>query len=94
VSLVSGQQASQFITTLHPLPPGMEAFHRRYMVSNKILKLWVQMVRGLEISMIVPQHGCPLKGAAVTELLDWLDSLACGVDLMDSQHYQLPRRVL
>lgn len=94
VSLLSGRQASQFITDLHPMPHGMEAFHRRYMVSNKILKLWVKMVRQLEISMIVPQHGSPLKGAAVGQLIDWLDGLACGIDLMGPEHYQLPTKTI
>ena len=59
-------------------------------MTNKILKLWVRMVRGLEINMIVPQHGAPLKGRAIGQLLDWLDGLACGVDLMGTSHYQLP----
>lgn len=92
VSLVSGQQASKFITDLHPMPHGMEAFHRRYMVSNKILKLWVQMVRQLDIAMIVPQHGAPLRGAAIGQLLDWLEGLSCGIDLMSTANYQLPAR--
>ena len=94
VSLLSGLQASQAITSLHPMPPGMEAFHRRYMVSNKILKLWVAMVRELDIAMIVPQHGAPLKGDAVGQLLDWLESLACGIDLMGPVQYRLPSRTL
>jgi len=94
VSLVNGQQAKEFIATLHPMPLGMEAFHKRYMVSNKVLKLWVAMVRQLEVSMIVPQHGAPLKGAAIAQLLDWLDGLACGADLMGPQHYQLPKEVI
>jgi flavorubredoxin len=92
VSLVSGQQATQFITDLHPMPHGMEAFHRRYMVSNKILKLWVQMVRKLDIAMIVPQHGAPLRGAAIGQLLDWLEGLSCGIDLMSTANYQVPTR--
>ncbi len=90
VSMLSGQDARKPITTLMPMPHGMEAFHRRYMVSNKILKLWVRMVRGLEISMIVPQHGAPLQGAAIARLLDWLDNLSCGIDLMGTPQYQLP----
>ena len=94
VSLVSGQQATQFITDLHPLPHGMEAFHRRYMVSNKILKLWVRMVRELDVAMIVPQHGAPLRGAAIGQLLDWLEGLSCGIDLMSTTHYQVPTRRL
>jgi flavorubredoxin len=72
----------------------MEAFHRRYMVSNKILKLWVRMVRELDIAMIVPQHGAPLQGEAIGQLLDWLDSLACGIDLMGPVQYQVPSRIL
>jgi flavorubredoxin len=94
VSMVSGAQAQQTITSLTPMPPGMEDFHRRYMVSNKILKLWVSMVRGLEISMIVPQHGAPLQGAAIGQLLDWLDHLSCGIDLMGTPQYQLPQAFL
>ncbi|WP_296509252.1 MBL fold metallo-hydrolase [Rhodoferax sp.] len=94
VSMVSGQDAQQAITSLQPMPPGMEPFHRRYMVSNKILKLWVQMVRRLDIHMIVPQHGAPLVGEAIPQLLNWLDSLSCGIDLMGAPQYQLPVRSL
>lgn len=90
VSLVSGEQASHFLESLNPMPPGMEAFHRRYMVSNKILKLWARMVRELDIAMIAPQHGAPLKGAAIGQLLDWLDNLDCGIDLMGAAQYQVP----
>ncbi|MBT0569447.1 FprA family A-type flavoprotein [Curvibacter sp. CHRR-16] len=94
VSLLSGAQAAQALTTLSPLPPGMERFHRRYMVSNKILRLWVRMVRDLDISMIAPQHGAPLVGAAIPELLEWLEQLACGIDLVGSTQYQLPKNRL
>lgn len=94
VSMVSGQDAQQAITSLQPMPPEMEPFHRRYMVSNKILKLWVQMVRRLDIRMIVPQHGAPLVGEAIPQLLNWLDSLSCGIDLMGAPQYQLPARIL
>lgn len=94
VSMVSGAQAAHPITDLRPMPAGMESFHRRYMVSNKILKLWVRMVRELDISMIVPQHGAPLKGEAIKQLLDWLDNLACGIDLMSVPQYQIPRNTL
>ncbi|SCC92212.1 putative Beta-lactamase [Thiomonas sp. X19] len=90
VSLVSGERASHFLTNLNPMPPGMEAFHKRYMVSNKILKLWVRMVRELDIAMIAPQHGAPLEGAAIGQLLDWLDNLDCGIDLMGAAQYQVP----
>ena len=89
--MVSGFEAQNAITSLSPLPAGMEAFHSRYMASNKTLRLWVRMVRELDIAMIVPQHGAPLQGAAIGQLLDWLESLSCGIDLMGPAHYQLPK---
>jgi flavorubredoxin len=94
VSMVGGQDAKRSINSLQPMPAGMEAFHRRYMVSNKILKLWVQMVRALDIRMIAPQHGAPLVGPAIPQLLDWLENLSCGIDLMGAPQYQLPVRAL
>jgi flavorubredoxin len=68
----------------------MEAFHRRYMVSNKILRLWAAMVRSLPIRMIVPQHGCPMEGPAVQAFIDWAEGLTCGIDLMGPKNYTLP----
>lgn len=94
VSLVSGAVAARAVESLSPMPPGMEAFHRRYMVSNKILKLWVRMVRGLDVALIAPQHGAPLKGAAIGQFLDWLDTLQCGIDLMGPGDYTLPSPAL
>ena len=94
VSMVGGQDAKRSINSLQPMPAGMEAFHRRYMVSNKILKLWVKMVRALDIRMIAPQHGAPLVGPAIPQLLDWLENLSCGIDLMGAPQYQLPVRAL
>lgn len=90
VSMLSGQQAQHPISQLQPLPPGMEAFHRRYMVSGKILKLWARMVRQLPIDMIAPQHGAPLVGPAVQQFIDWVETLSCGIDLMDDRHYAIP----
>jgi flavorubredoxin len=68
----------------------MEAIHKRYMVSGKILKLWANMVRPLPIRMIVPQHGAPLAGAAVREFIAWARELPCGIDLMGPGHYAVP----
>ena len=90
VSLVSGQAAKTPLTSLHPLPHGMEAFHRRYMVSNKILRLWAEMVAPLPIRMIVPQHGAPLAGPAVRDFIAWARDLTCGVDLMSQRDYAVP----
>ncbi len=90
VSLVSGAAAATTLSSLQPLPPGMEAFHRRYMVSNKVLRLWADMVAELPIRMIVPQHGSPLAGTAVAEFIAWVRELPCGIDLMGPAQYQVP----
>ncbi len=71
--------------------PNMHAFHQRYMCANKVLKLWVQMVRQLDINMIVPQHGSPLQGRDMIEqFYRWLEQLPCGIDLMDQYTYRIP----
>lgn len=69
----------------------MRGFHARYMVSNHACRLWVNMVRGMEVNMIVPQHGRPFVGETmVNRFLDWFELLQCGVDLMTQQHYSVP----
>ena len=85
-----GGQPKQMIDDLNAALPLMEGFHRRYMVSNKILRLWARMVRPLPIRMIVPQHGAPLTGPAVQQFIDWVENLSCGIDLMDDRHYTVP----
>ena len=89
-SIISGEAARQPVTSLASHVPRMEPFHRRYMVSNKILRLWAQMARRLTIDMIVPQHGAPMKGAAVQEFIAWIEALSCGVDLMSERDYAVP----
>jgi flavorubredoxin len=91
VSLVSGQEAQRPVTELAAHIPRMEGFHRRYMVSNKILRMWVRMARSLPIALLVPQHGAPIEGrAAIADFLDWVEQLAVGIDLFDDRAYQLP----
>jgi len=85
-----GGNPREYITSLKPHLPRMEAFHRRYMVSNKIMRLWANMVRKLPIRMIVPQHGSPIVGPAVREFIDWASMLNCGVDLMTERDYTMP----
>lgn len=85
-----GGDPKQPITSLQPHLRHMEPFHRRYMVSRKILTLWAGMVKGLPIEMIVPQHGAPLTGAAIKEFIDWVQTLDCGIDRMSERDYALP----
>lgn len=70
--------------------PRMEGFHRRYMVSNKVLRLWAAMVRQLDIRMIAPQHGAPMVGAGLGEFIDWVEQLACGIHLFGAANYRVP----
>ena len=70
--------------------PYMEGFHKRYINSNKVCRLWANMVRNLDIEMIVPQHGRSFEGRAVKEFIDWVEQLECGVDLMTQENYQIP----
>src|SRR6218665_2092106 len=91
VSMVTGVEAGQPVTDLKAHIPQMEGFHRRYMVANKILRLWVRMARQLDIDMLVPQHGAPIQGKeAIDDFFAWVESLMCGIDLFDEQVYQIP----
>lgn len=89
-SAASGRQAQQSVRSLAEHVPRMEAFHRRYMVSNKVLRHWARMVRELDIEMIVPQHGAPMEGPAIKEFIDWVEGLSCGIDLMSDANYAVP----
>ncbi|WIT10200.1 MBL fold metallo-hydrolase [Paucibacter sediminis] len=93
-SLGPDLKPEQIVTSLAEHVPRMEAFHRRYMVSNKVLRLWAAMVRELDIRMIVPQHGAPLAGEAVPAFIRWAENLACGIDLVGPQDYRVPQEAL
>lgn len=78
---------SEFLAHL----PYMEGFHRRYMVSNKVCAYWANMVWGMDVDMLVPQHGRWFKGKeAVAVFLEWIQDLHCGIDLFTQDHYRLP----
>lgn len=69
----------------------MEGFHRRYMVSNKVLRFWANMVKDLDIEMIVPQHGAIFKGKdMVKRFIEWIENLEVGVDLLTQDIYKVP----
>ena len=71
----------------------MLGFHRRYMAGNKACRMWARMARSLDLEWIVPQHGRPFRGKAMIDrFIHWIEGLSCGLDLMDENAYQLPRR--
>ncbi len=72
--------------------PLMEGFHRRYMASKKICRLWANMIRTLDVAMIVPQHGGHFAGENVQRFLDWISALDCGIDLLEQANYRVPGR--
>lgn len=90
-SIVPLETAGQPVTDFEKHLPFMDAFHRRYMVSNRVCRLWAKMVRQLDIERIVPQHGRPMYGRAVVgKFVDWIEQLPCGIDLMTEHHYRIP----
>ncbi len=86
--LVPSGREYGFVEDFAAYRPCMEGFHRRYMASNRVLRLWVDMVRDLAPDMIVPQHGMPFRGEAMAQMLDWLSRLDCGIDLLGPMHYR------
>ena len=71
----------------------MEGFHKRYMVNKRVLNLWVNMVRTLDVEQIVPQHGKRFVGKPmVNAFLDWLCTLECGTDLVTQALYRVPEK--
>lgn len=91
VSMTTGAEARKPVVNIKSHIPRMEPFHRRYMVSNKILRLWTRMVRQLDVQMLVPQHGAPILGKrAIEDFYRWIENLECGIDLFDERNYQIP----
>jgi len=70
---------------------GMLDFHQRYMGSNLICRLWANMVRTLDVELIVPQHGRPFEGKDMVEkFLSWFEDLECGIDRMSAKSFSVP----
>ncbi|MFT0213852.1 MBL fold metallo-hydrolase [Pseudomonas sp. F1_0610] len=95
--LFSGDMGASLVEDAQPVTnfaehiTHMEGFHRRYMVSHKVCKYWANMVRTLDVDMIVPQHGRPFKGKEmINQFLAWIENLECGIDLMTQEHFRVP----
>ncbi|ROS05335.1 metallo-beta-lactamase superfamily protein [Sinobacterium caligoides] len=89
-SMVSDQQARQPVADFQRHITTMKGFHQRYMCSKRATRLWANMVRDMDVEMIVPQHGSPFVGKAmINEFLDWISDLDCGVDLLTQESYSV-----
>lgn len=96
--LFSGDMGASLVDDANPVSdfmnhvPNMLGFHRRYMASNKVCRLWVAMVRQMDIDMIVPQHGRPFVGKEmINTFLLWVENLECGLDLLSQDDFREPR---
>lgn len=56
-----------------------EAFHRRWMGSERAKRDWCSRVSQLDIDMLCPQHGAIYQGADVKRFIDWFSHLDIGV---------------
>ncbi len=71
--------------------PLMQWFHERYMGSGKVCELWVNMIRTLDVQMIVPQHGKVFKGKKmINQFLNWIENLECGINLLGRKNFKVP----
>jgi flavorubredoxin len=90
-SMVPPERLKKPVTDFDAHRPNLLGFHQRYMNSNKACRLWTNMVRGLDLDWIVPQHGPAFKGKAVIRrFLDWFADLQCGTDLLTQDSYRVP----
>lgn len=74
----------EFVDDFSTHLPYIEAFHRRYMGSNKAARYWVEAVSQLDIDLLAPQYGPIYRGPAVSDFLDWFRNLQFGGDKHDS----------
>jgi flavorubredoxin len=97
--LFSGDVGASLVDADHGKPvqdfdshvKSMQGFHERYMGSNRVCRLWANMIRNLDVDMIVPQHGQPFVGdTMINRFLDWFSELECGIDLLNQSYYRIP----
>jgi glyoxylase-like metal-dependent hydrolase (beta-lactamase superfamily II) len=67
--------------------PGIAQFHQIYMPSNAALAYAIRQVRGLKpaVQVIAPQHGFVLVGDFMHSVMDRLEKLPVGLDLLPSE---------
>ncbi len=64
---------------------GMRAFHQTYMPTQRVLASAVRAIRKLDppVEIIAPQHGRLLRGPILAKMLDRLEKLPVGLDILD-----------
>ena len=56
-----------------------EAFHRRWMGSERAKRDWCARVSQLDIDMLCPQHGAIYRGEDVKRFIDWFANIEVGI---------------
>ncbi|NNM50891.1 MAG: FprA family A-type flavoprotein, partial [Pseudomonadales bacterium] len=89
----AANQSSGFVSDFEAHTAAMAPFHQRYMCSNLAARYWVAMVRRLDVNMIIPQHGPGFSDPVMIEkFLSWLELLPTGLDVLDPNLYQIPKK--
>ncbi len=69
----------------------MSGFHNRYIPSSLLCRKWVEMVRPLDVEMIVPQHGARFCGKEIVEqFYSWVEQEKTAVDDFADTLFKLP----
>ncbi len=90
-SMMHTKDEDMFVEDVADHVQHMEGFHQRYMASNKVCRLWVEMVSQLDIAMLVPQHGKIFRGKEqISQFFAWIYNLDCGVDLLQAADFVVP----
>lgn len=56
-----------------------EAFHRRWMGSDRAKRDWCERVSRMDIDMLCPQHGAIYQGDDVKRFIDWFAQIEVGM---------------
>lgn len=81
-ALLPPGEESLFVKDFQAHTAHMEAFHRRWMPSERARDHWLARVRELDIKYMCPQHGSIFQGPDVPRFLDWFGSLQLGSALL------------
>lgn len=77
-AIASPQNLNKQVDDFEEYKPYLEAFHSRYMASNRFCRAWVECVRRCSVKIIAPQHGSLFRGATVEKFLEWFEEVQGG----------------
>jgi serine/threonine-protein kinase len=83
--LFGGARANDLVASDKSFP-GVEMFHQIYMPTKRALTMAVARTRALDPApkIIAPQHGAFLTDDNVPRMLEWMNELEVGLDLLES----------